>query len=220
MSNLRELAKRPLLRRLGLGGILSMAGIMGPLIFLFTEYFTFFTAQYNNNIIAHSISSLAWTHYGWVQTIGFLIFGLLVELFAAGLFFSIKGARGFGFALAILVFFGFGLLLVGGFHTDVGLANRTTDGMIHGYAAKGIFWLFPVAAILIIPSLRRDKLLKQIWVFSLISAILAVILMLCIQTFAEKRHWFGLFERLLEADAIIWVEVLAIWTLRSSYKKV
>jgi hypothetical protein len=219
VSNFQELLNRPIVGRLGLGALLSIAGLTGPLIFLFTEYFTFFTAEYNNNIIGNSISSLAWTRHGWVQTIGFLIFGLLVELFAVGVSFTLKGARGFGFAITILALFGFGLLLIGGFHTDVGMANRTINGMIHGYAAKAIFWLFPVAAILIIPTLRKDKLMNQLWLYSLISAVLAVGLMICIQTFAERRGWFGIFERILEFDAIFWVEVLAIWIFRSSLKK-
>jgi hypothetical protein len=219
MANLQDLISRPIAGRLGLGGLLSIAGIIGPVIFVFTEYFTFFNAEFNNNIIHYSISSLAWTRYGWVQTIGFLTWGLLVELFAAGIFFTLKGARGFGFALALLMFFGFSLLLVGGFHTDVGLVKRTTDGLIHGFAAKSIFWLFPAAAILMIPSLRKDKLLNQLWIYSLVSAVLAVVLMICIVTFAERRGWFGLFERMLEADAIFWVEVLAIWIFRSSLKK-
>jgi hypothetical protein len=219
MSNLQDLVSRPIIGKLGLGGILSIAGIIGPIIFVFTDYFTFFTAQYNNNFIYHSISSLAWTRFGWVQTIGFLTWGLLVELFAAGVFFTLKGARGFGFAMGILVFFGFSLLLVGGFHTDVGLTTRTTDGIIHGFAAKAIFWLFPAAAVLIAPSLKQDKLLNQLYLYSLISAGLAIALMLCIVTFAERAGWFGLFERLLVADAVIWVELMAIWMLRSSLKK-
>ena len=219
MSNLQDIVNRPVLGKLGLGGILSIAGLIGPVIFLFTEYFTFFNAQYNNDFIHYSISSLAWTRFGWVQTIGFLTWGLLVEIFAAGVFFTLKGARGFGISLALLMFFGFGLLLVGSFHTDVGLDKHTVDGLIHNYAAKAIFWLFPVAAVSIIPTLRQNKLLKQLWLYSLISALLAVILMICIQTFAERRGWFGLFERLLEADAVIWIEILAVWVFRSSLRR-
>ena len=219
MSNFQDIVNRPIAGKLGLGAILSLAGIIGPVIFLIMEYFTFFSAQYNNNIIYHSISSLAWTRFGWVQTIGFLTWGLLVELFAAGIFFSVKAGRGFSLALLLLMFFGFSLLLVGGFHTDVGLEHHTTDGMIHGFAAKAIFYLFPAAAVLLVPSLNKHKLLKQISLYSIISAVLAVVLMLCIVTFAERNGWFGLFERLLEIDAILWVEVLAIWVLRSQLTK-
>jgi hypothetical protein len=48
VSKFQELVSRPMVGKLGLGTLLSIAGLIGPLIFLFTEYFTFFTAEYNN----------------------------------------------------------------------------------------------------------------------------------------------------------------------------
>ncbi len=219
MANLQDIISRPVIGKLKLSAILSIAGIIGPIVFIFAEIFTILTAlSANYNVVYNSISSLVWSRFGFVQTIGFLVWGLFVELFAAGIFLTIKGKRGFGFSMAIFVFFGFCLLMVGAFHTDINAATRTVEGMIHGFSAKAIFWLFPAAAILIAPSLKADRNFTHLYLFSLISAGMALVLMLCIVTFAEKAGWFGLFERLLVADAILWVEVMAIFMLKSTLR--
>jgi hypothetical protein len=215
IANFQNLLARPLVGKLGFNGILAIGGILGPLIFIAAEFITIATTE-NYSIITNSISSLAYSKLGWVQTIGFLAWGLLVEIFTAGIFFTIKGGRFFGFSLAILVLFGFSLLMVGAFHSDVSPDVKTIEGSIHIYSAKLIFWLFPAAAVLIVPSLKKEKFFNPLVKFSIITAVLALVLMLCIVIFAEKQGWFGLFERLLVADTIIWVIVMAVWMLRYS----
>jgi hypothetical protein len=198
---------------LNLNLITSLAGIAGPLILIVTEYAAIFNAP-GYNLVKDSISSLAWTRLGWVQTIGFLAIGLLVELFVAGLFFNIRRRRGFGLGMGILVFFGFGLLMVGAFHTDPAAGPRTIEGMIHIFSAKTIFWLFSAAVLLVAFSLKNDPYWQPLFLYSIIAAWVALILMACIFLFAEERGWFGLFERILVANSIIWVEIMAIWLLR------
>jgi hypothetical protein len=67
------------------------------------------------NPIRDSISSLAFTPMGWLHTIAFLAMGLLMEIFVAGLLFGIRGVRGLGLGVGLLVCFGFGLLLIAAF---------------------------------------------------------------------------------------------------------
>jgi hypothetical protein len=212
-----NLMTRPVTGRLSLTGFLALAGILGPCILVIADLLAGLTAhQYN--FIRDSISSLAWTRLGWIQTIGFLAIGLLVELFVAGLFFSIRGRRGFGFGLTILVLFGFGLLMIGAFHTDPAGGAHTIEGTIHGLAAKTIFWFFPAASLLIAPSLKAERFWKNLFIYSIGAALFAIILMISSLWLAENNTWFGLFERILVADEIIWVAIMAIWLLRLSLK--
>jgi hypothetical protein len=170
------------------------------------------------NLMRHSISSLAWAHLGWVQTIGFLAMGLLMEVFVMGLFLNIRGVRGFGFGIALLICFGFGLLLIGAFHSDPAVGLHTIEGTIHGIVAKTIFWLFPAASLLIAPSLKKDPYWNPLFVYSIAAAIFALVFMICSVWLPADLSWFGLYERVLVVDEIIWVEIMAVWLLRSSLR--
>lgn len=156
---------------------------------------------------------------GWVQTIGFLAIGLLVEVFTAGVFLGIRGARGFGFSIVLLVCFGFGLLLIGAFHTDVPGRPHTTDGMIHGAAANTVFWLLPVASLLIAPSLKKDSRWRPLFTYSITTAFFTLAWIFIYKVWLPAElSWFGLYERILVVAEVLWVEVMGIWLLRLSLR--
>jgi len=94
---------RSLIGPLNIYSLLAVAGIVGPLVLIITDLTAaFLEPRYNP--IRDSISSLALTSMGWVQTIGFLVIGLLVEVFVAGILFGVRGKRGFGPSVGLLVF--------------------------------------------------------------------------------------------------------------------
>jgi hypothetical membrane protein len=207
---------RPILGPLGLKSLLALAGILGPIILVVTD-FTVAASDPGYSFIRHSISSLAWARLGWLQTIGFLTIGLLTEVFVAGLFFSIKGRLGFGFGIALLSCFGFGLLMIGAFHTDPAVGPHTIEGTIHGLAAKFIFWFFAVASLLIAPTLWKDPYWKPLFIYSLATAGFAIAFMVYSLWMPPDFAWFGLFERILVAIEVLWIEVMAVWLLRLSF---
>jgi uncharacterized membrane protein len=168
----------------------------------------FSTSDYS--IIKNSISSLALTSIGWLQTIGFLALGLLVEIFAAGLLFNIKGKRWFHLGVGIFVVFGFAMLLIGAFHTDAVGAARTLNGRIHGLTATTAFTIFPLAVLCLMPSIQKDGNWGRLYRYSGVTFILAVILLVTTRILQEKSGWFGLVERLLVWNMILWVEVSAV----------
>jgi hypothetical membrane protein len=207
--------EKPIIWRLNLSGLLALAGILGPAIFIAFDLIAGLSDPYYN-YFRHSISSLAWSNLGWLQTIGFLTIGLLMELFAAGLFFGLKGNRLFGLGLVLLVIFGFGLLLIGAFHTDPYVGPHTIEGTIHGTSAKLVFWLLPLAGLLLAPTLRKDSFWRPLYRYSLISSIAAFIFTISSFWMADDFKWFGLCERILVAIELFWVFVMATWLLRSS----
>ena len=76
---------RSIIGPLNIYGISALAGITGPIIFISANI----TASFSNPVysfIQDSISGLALTPMGWLQTIGFLVVGLLGEVFVVGLF--------------------------------------------------------------------------------------------------------------------------------------
>jgi hypothetical membrane protein len=204
--------------RLNIHSALGMAGVVGPIMLIIGDL-TASLSSPDYSLVRNSISSLALMPIGWLQTIGFLALGLLVEIFTAGLLFNVKRARGFHLGIAVLVFFGFGMLLIGAFHTDPVGAARTIEGRIHGFAATTSFSLFPVAILFLASSLKKDPGWKNLFLYSVVSFILAVLLGITLRIVQEKSGWFGLVERLLVANMIIWIEVAAINLMRLSFTR-
>jgi hypothetical protein len=122
-------------------------------------------------------------------------------------------------AIALLVFFGFSLLLIGAFRTDPLGVDGTIEGRIHGLAATAAFWIFPAAILLIAPSFRNDPNWKGIFRYTLVAAVLAVVLVITLGVLPDETTWFGLMERIVVANMIIWVEVAAIKLLLLSLKR-
>jgi len=208
----------PFFKRLNIHSVLAMAGVAGPLVLVLAE-FAAASSSPNHDVVRDSISSLALTPRGWLQTIGFLAIGLLVEIYVAGLLFNIRGVRGFGFGIGLLVFLGFGLLMVGAFRTDPTGVPLTTEGNIHRIMALTVFWLFPMAVLLLAPSLRNDPYWKNIFIYTVVAGILAVVLVTGLLILRDEISWLGLYERILVANVIIWVEVTAIKLLRLSVRR-
>lgn len=191
---------------------LAIAGIVGPIMLSVGDIFAGLVSP-NYSIVHNSISSLALTSAGWLQTIGFLALGLLVEIFTAGLLFNMKSSRGFYVGIAIFVLFGFALLLIGAFRTDAtGIpdAARTFEGRLHGFVASSAFILFPIAILSLLRSIKNDPNWKYLYGYSLTAFILAVILVIIVKLLPEGNFLFGLFERLLVVNMILWVEVAAV----------
>jgi len=209
---------RSIIGLLNVYSLLALAGIVGPIV-LGVADLAAGLSEPGYNPIRDSISSLALTPMGWLQTIGFLVIGLLVEVFAAGLLFSIRGGRVFKFGIAILVWFGFELLLVGAFRTDLVGTPRTIEGTIHGAAATTVFWLFPIACLLIASSLRSSTYWKDLFVYTIVTSVLASVFMLVRLWLPVELSWFGLYERILVYNVVIWLEVMAIRLLRLSIRR-
>ena len=206
------------IKRLNVHSALAFAGMAGPIVLVITDITAAFSSP-DYSLIRDSISSLALTHLGPLQTVGFLAIGLLVEIFVAGLLYNIRAVRGFHLSITLLVLFGFGLLLIGAFRTDPVGAPDTVEGTIHSVTASVVFWLFPFAILIIAPSLKRDANWKSIYMYTIVTGILAVVLVLVLGFLQDDIGWFGLFERILVANIIIWVEVAAIRLLCLSVKR-
>jgi len=219
-------SKQPtILGPLSVYGVLALAGIAAPIIFIITNLIAAFSLYPEYNFIRDSISSLAWTPLGWVQTIGFMIMGLLIEAFIVGLLLSVRGGCihvewKFRLGASILVLFGFGVLLIGAFRTTPVGVPHTVEGTIHVIVAGVVFWLFPIASLLIAPCLRKQPYWKDLFLYTIIASVLALALLIVGLWLPSEVSWFGLYERILALDELMWIEIMGVWLLRLSLRQV
>ena len=198
------------------GIFLALCGATGPLILVAMDLVAALT-QPKYSLVHDSISALALTSMGWMQTIGFMLIGLLIEAFTAGLFLNIRRRRGFGFGIALLAFFGFGMLVLGVFHINALGTPATFDSRIHITAAYSVLGLFPVALVLMFSSIKNDPRWRALFPYTVIAAIFALAVAVGRLFLPAGFSWFGLYERVMVLNAISWVGVFAIGLLRLSF---
>jgi MFS family permease len=198
-------------KRLNINSVPALVGIVGPIVVVVGNIAaSLSTSGYSP--IRDSVSSLALTSVGWLQSICFLAMGLLLEIFVAGLFFNIRRARGFHAGIILLALCGFVLMLIATFHVDHPGAPPI-DGTIHTIASYGLGLLFPIAILSLAPSLKSTPNWKNIFVYTIIAGVLAFALIIG-ALLTEQAGWFGLYERIIILNALVWVEVVAIHFLR------
>jgi len=204
-------------KRLNINSVPALVGIIGPIVVIVGDLAaSLSTPDYSP--VRDSVSSLALKPIGWLQSICFLAMGLLLEIFVAGLFFNLRRARAFHAGIVLLALCGFVLLLIATFHMDAEGAERTIDGIIHTIASYGLGLLFPIAIFSLAPSLKSTPNWKNVFIYTIVAGILALALILG-ALFGEQRGWFGLYERIIILNALIWVEVVAIHWLRLLLKQ-
>jgi hypothetical protein len=197
---------------LNVNSVPAIVGIVGPIVVIAGDLAASSSIP-GYSPIRDTVSSLALTSVGWLQSICFLAMGLLLEIFVAGLFFRIHRARGFYAGIVLLALCGFVLMLIATFHMRAPGGPHTIDGKIHTIASYGLGLLFPIAILSLASSLKSTPNWKNIFVYTTIAGILAFGLIIG-AFFVELTSWFGLYERIIILNALVWVEVVAIHFLR------
>ena len=198
-------------RRLNINSVPAIVGIVGPIVVIVGDLAASLSIP-GYSLVHDSVSSLALTSIGWLQSICFLAMGLLLEIFVAGLFFNIRRARAFYAGIVLLALCGFVLMLIATFH--MGHAGAPPiDGTIHTITSLGLGLLFPVAILCLAPSFKSTPNWKNVFIYTLVAGMLALALIFGV-LFAEQRGWFGFYERIIILNALVWVEVAAVHFLR------
>jgi hypothetical protein len=123
-------------------------------------------------------SGLALGPYGWVQIVNFVVSGLLLMVFAAGLHFRVTGGYGSRIGPGLIFVAGMAMMLMG-FETDP--IRRTTPRTLHGWIHDLAFALFALAllsALLFLwQRLRKDPLWHNHARYTLATGVLAALLL-------------------------------------------
>jgi len=203
-------------KRLNINSVPALVGIVGPIVVIIGDLAASLSIP-GYSPIRDSVSSFALTSLGWLQSICFLAMGTLLVIFVGGLYFGIRRARGFHAGIILLALCGFVLMLIATFHMDHPGAPPI-DGTIHAIASYGLGLLFPIAILSLAPSFKSTPNWKNIFVYTLTAGVLAFGLIIG-AIFGDQRGWFGLYERIIILNALIWVEVVAIHYLRLLLKQ-
>ena len=203
-------------KRLGVNSVPALVGIVGPIIVIVGDLAASLSVP-GYSPIRDSVSSFALTSLGWLQSICFLAMGTLLVIFVGGLYFGIRRARGSRAGITLLALCGFVLMLIATFHMDH-TGAPPIDGIIHTIASYGLGLLFPIAIFSLAPSFKSTPNWIDIFIYTLIAGVLAFGLIIG-AIFGNQRGWFGLYERIIILNALVWVEVVAIHCLRLLLKQ-
>ncbi|MFP3898518.1 MAG: DUF998 domain-containing protein [Dehalococcoidia bacterium] len=203
---------------INIGIAAGVAGLAGTIALLVGDLAASLSTP-DYSLARDSISSLALTPIGWLQTIGFLALGLLLEVFVVGLLVNVGRARGFNLGIGLLALCGFGLLMIGAFPMDPAGATRTTQGLIHSVTAYTIALLFPISLMLLTPSLKSDPRWEKLFAYTLVAAVSGLAMVPGLFFLPNIERWFGLYERIMVANVMVWVAVAAVHLLRLSRRR-
>jgi MFS family permease len=203
-------------RRPNANSVPAIVGIVGPIVVIAADLAASLSTP-GYSLVRDSVSSLALTDVGWLQSICFLAMGVLLEIFVGGLFFNLRRARGFYAGIVLLALCGFVLLLIATFHMGHPGAPEI-DGTIHTIASYSLGLLFPIAVLSLSPSLKKTPNWKGIFVYTMVAGLLGFGLILG-AILGDQRGWFGLYERIVILNALVWVEVVAIHYLRLQLRR-
>jgi len=203
-------------KRLGVNSVPALVGIVGPFVVIVGDLTASLSVP-GYSPIRDSVSSFALTSLGWLQSICFLAMGTLLVIFVGGLYFNMRRARGFQAGITLLALCGFVLMLIATFHMDHP-GGPLIDGIIHTIASYGLGLLFPIAILSLSVSIKGTPNWGGIFIYTLIAGILAFGLIIG-AFFGNQRGWFGLYERIIILNALVWVEVVAIHCLRLLLKQ-
>lgn len=193
----------------------AVAGMLAPIMFsLLVVILTLLQHEFLLGLGWHPIqssdvpwpSALALGPYGWLQVANFVLFGLLLIVFAVGLHRDIVGGKWAKAGPLLLITAGIALVLCG-FKTDPHLANgpQTIQGWIHGLAFFLLVGSIIPAFFVMWRRLQKDSRWRGYDWYTLISGVLAL--------FAFFLPGVGFYFFL--AVILTWIEVMAmrLWSL-------
>lgn len=172
------------------------------------------------------VSALSLGSRGWIQILNFIVFGMLLLIFAQGVaaeFPNGPASRGGPIILTVIAVCYF---LSGPFVMDPANTPReemTFHGTLHGILGAIVFILMPVICFVFLRRFRVDSKWQflQWWTLGLgtVSTIGVVLLTVATKT-SEMQHlfapWHGLVQRTAIVPFMVWVFFFAFGLLRQS----
>lgn len=196
---------------------LGAAGIGGAVLFTVGILVQQFYRRGTYDPIAQLISDLTAGPYGWVQQVNFVVFGLLVITFAAGLQRGVRPPRARVVGPAIIGFNGLGLVVAGLFPLREDAAGLVYDP-IGVHTVNGVIFFLSIGIVLVVVSLRlrADPTWRGLATYTLATGIALVVLFVIVValarlTDAPLHDWFGLVQRLV---LIVWLACIVVLALR------
>ena len=204
--------------RIGFRQYAAWVGLLAPVLFV-TVFTTAGLLRQGYDPFSTYVSELALGHGGWVQTLNFVILGILMLVFSRGVameFRTGKASKGGPVLLFIIAL----LFIVSGFFvmdpTGTPLNQATIHGIIHGLAGGIIFTLMPISCFVFLRrfSVDPDWQIFQGWTLVLGNIIAAAVILLTLTSKvpalqAAFADWLGLIQRMIIIPFMLWLFLFA-----------
>jgi hypothetical protein len=197
--------------------LLSAVGIIGPLSFL-AILLVLDVVQWQSLPVLSTISDLVHGEMGWLQTVSFVLIGLVLFVFVIKLvsitgkkFSALTGSSSFGIT-------SIGFLAIAAFPSEIGGLGQTIQGLIHNSIAGVISATFILGCIAFAHHFRKDPHWKSYWVYTALTVLLCLTFAISWGAAPESQVQ-AVFERLLLISGFIWMLVISIKLIRSHGKQ-
>jgi hypothetical membrane protein len=197
--------------------MLAAAGILGPVLFTAGFLLLGLLRRGQYDPIAEQVSNLTAGSYGWAQQADFIMFGLLLLAFAAGLHRGVRPSRAGVAGPAILACNGAGLVLAGSFPLREDATGRVYDPTgVHSANGRIFFLSIGLALVVVSLRLRGDPSWRGLVPYTLGTGIASLVLFgvvgaLAVPADAPLHPWLGLVQRLVLA---VWLPCIVVLALR------
>lgn len=196
----------------------ALAGIIGPILF-WLALILLGQTQSAYSALRSDISLLSLGANGWIQTVNFVVFGLLVIIFQTGLQRAVAPGKAWGTLNVLALAFGLGLLAIAVFPTDR-VGTWTIHGIIHLGIVVALALVLPVICLMTAARLKPYASWMGYAEFSVligvVVAVLTVMLLLAWSGIWPALHpWLGLYERMVFVLPSLWMEIMALRLLKN-----
>jgi hypothetical membrane protein len=192
---------------------LALSGVIGPILFTIVVIILgLLRPDYSH--VSEQISKLGevGAPNAAIQDANFIVFGLLVVVFAYGLHKGIGDGRGSRIGPI--------LIGIGGMVGFMGAGVFSLPSPIHAPVSIIGLTALMVATFAISRRLKRDSRWHSYGSYSLIFGGIAVVLFLVVFIAGPQSPWFGLIQRLFIAPLFVWLEIMALHLARISNRPV
>lgn len=198
----------------------ALAGVIGPTVF-WCVLIVAGLARPGYNPSGAEISLLALGSNGWVQTASFVVFGLLIVVFQAGLLRAVAPGSIWRPLNVLAISPGLALVSLAVFPTDRTGGIWTIHGEIHLGVVGAMAILLPLSCLAAAQEMKSNQAWRGYGQFSVLigaatSACAVALLLVWIGWWPASHPWLGLYERAAFALPSLWMEVIAIRLLRLS----
>lgn len=201
------------------GRLAAWAGVIGPLLFAAT--FTlegYLRPGYDPR--GMYVSELSLGPRGWIQIVSFVVFGLLLLVFARGVAAEFRDGTASRAGPGLLTIIAISHLLSGPFVVDPSTHPRdetSWHGILHSIFGAVVFSLMPVCCFVFLRRFREDPAWRSLqwWTLAATILIAAAVILLAVATKSPTGSnafgpWLGLIQRLAIIPFLIWVFVFAL----------
>jgi len=188
--------------------VVVIAGIVAPVLFATVVVLAGFLRS-GYDPVRQTISELAVKENGWLQTLNFVMFGVLLIVFGFAPPAGIKNHWGAVSLGGLVGLWGLGFVMIA--FTPIG--HTRWLHRLHFYVLDGLGLLFPILCFVAIVVLWRQPAWRWLVIYSLVLVGLGIVVSVSWIYWAGlilRSKYLGLYERLIIFLALIWIEMLAV----------